>query len=105
MPGSCLGALFALAHRRVHRHVLLPGQAADGLHHLVRDRPAGLRGWAVVPVSLERQRLTDGIECPGGRTRSVPTMATGMTGIPDASASQPTPVRPRYRRPSGDLVP
>jgi hypothetical protein len=42
---------------------------------------------------------------PGGSTRRVPDMATGMTGSPDFSASQPTPGRPRYRRPSGDLVP
>ena len=27
------------------------------------------------------------------------------TGRPDLSASQPTPGRPRYSRPSGDLVP
>ena len=42
---------------------------------------------------------------PGGRTRSVPIMATGMTGSLEFMASQPTPGRPRYRRPSGERVP
>ena len=46
-----------------------------------------------------------GTTCPGGSTRLVPSMATGMTGSPDFSASQPTPGRPRYSRPSGDRVP
>lgn len=32
---------------------------------------------------------------PGGSTRRVPTMPTGMTGSPDFRASQPTPGRPR----------
>jgi len=42
---------------------------------------------------------------PGGSTRRVPWMPTGRTGSPDFSASQPTPGRPRYSRPSGDRVP
>ena len=36
-----------------------------------------------------------GNRCPGGSTRSVPTMATGITGTLAFSASQPIPVRPR----------
>jgi hypothetical protein len=46
-----------------------------------------------------------GTICPGPSTCLVPDSATGMTGRPDFSASQPTPGRPRYKRPSGDLVP
>jgi len=50
-------------------------------------------------------RPSRGMTRPGGSTRPVPIMATGMTGSPELMASQPTPGRARYRRPSGDLVP
>ncbi len=42
---------------------------------------------------------------PGGWSSKVPIMAQGITGAPDSSASLATPVLPRYRRPSGVLVP
>ena len=37
--------------------------------------------------------------------RFVPTRVIGTTGAPDAIASHPTPVFPRYNRPSRDRVP
>ena len=40
-----------------------------------------------------------------GCTRSVPTRPTGTTVAPASRASFATPGRPRYSRPSGDLVP
>src|SRR6185437_10143264 len=42
---------------------------------------------------------------PGGLTKSVPIIATGMTGTPLSSASRPRPVLPLYSRPSGERVP
>lgn len=42
---------------------------------------------------------------PTGCRASVPIRPTGTTGAPVVRASQPTPVLPRYRRPSPDRVP
>ena len=72
-------------------------QGVYRFHHLVGDQPAGPGGLLVL-VALERERLPHpvsepgaGTEAarPGGSTRSVPIMATGITGSPDARASQP----------------
>ncbi|GAA3260268.1 hypothetical protein GCM10010532_111910 [Dactylosporangium siamense] len=59
--------------------------------------------------------LASPAHCSGGPNRTVilarpgsppvPASATGTTGAPAVSASHATPVRPRYRRPSRDLVP
>ena len=40
-------------------------------------------------------RMTFGIRRPGGCASSVPTIATGITGAPDSSASRAMPVLPR----------
>ncbi len=50
-------------------------------------------------------RVGRGSDAPGGSIFRVPSMATGITGAPVFSASQPRPARPRYSRPSGDRVP
>jgi hypothetical protein len=46
-----------------------------------------------------------GTGAPGGSIFLVPSIATGRTGAVVFIASQPSPARPRYSRPSGDLVP
>ncbi|SHV06537.1 Uncharacterised protein [Mycobacteroides abscessus subsp. abscessus] len=59
------------------------------------------RGLPIFTVTLEKcQRAV-----PGGFMTLVPTMATGMTGTPVASAIRASPVLPLYRRPSGERVP
>ena len=72
----------------------LPGGAASV--------SGGMTSGAPTRISIRPGR---GTTEPGGSTRRVPTMPTGMTGSPDFRASQPTPGRPRYSRPSGDRVP
>ena len=71
-----------------------------------RGRRAGRLGAATHRLAdPELDTPGRGTKWPGGSTRPVPNMPTGITGRPDFSASQPTPGRPRYSRPSGELVP
>ena len=50
-------------------------------------------------------RIIFGTTVPEGWILSVLNMAIGITGAPDSMASLAIPVRPLYKRPSGERVP
>ena len=87
----------------VGQRPVLTGELGDPVHHLVGDLPPGptrgqarrSRSGAPAPRSGPSPCAPAGTCAPIGCTSSVPTSPTGTIGALAASASQPTPVRPR----------